>query len=995
MKKGRTRHRSDTAESDLVRSCDTAQASTRTQELRIRSWGHLELKEKLGQGGFGSVYCAWDPSLRRDVALKLLESPERQSITQKETILREGRYLARIRHENVATVYGVGEHDGVVGLWMELIRGKSLEELLRQNGPFGARESAGIGIELCSALSAVHRVGLVHGDISAKNVIRENGGRLVLVDLGLGERQHLASTERQWKVAGTPAYMAPEMLRGHGPSVRTDVYALGVLIFHLVTGEYPVEGTDVGRLENQDRSHESRLVRDRRPDVPESFCAVVERALAPDPAQRFHSAGEFQLALEGAWKSGGIEENQPASRKNWPMLPGAAVGFMVLLLVVYYFAWARLPRIPEGSEIVLADIENKTTDPQLDGATSLLRSQLSQLPYFDLMEESVIRDALQRMALRPGIPLARELAREVAWREGADLVVAGQLSSLGGSYLLNLQVEKAGDDPGAPETTWTKTFQAKDKNDLFEVIDQSGAWIRSVVGQATAGGSKTLPSREATTASWEALDSFSRAEDLQERGRSNDAVLLLQEAVRIDPDFALAHMRMGDILISLGRHREGYQAWQHALRTVGSVRLTRREELRIEGLYAYDTNDFNQAEKTFRTFSLQYPNDYYPSFHHAFALRAQGRYEEALQQLERAAARRPSLFHIPAQLARTWMLMGRLDLAAGQADRLREMGQAEWALVMEGACRFLETKFDEAEARFRQLIDSRDPEWQSGGYELLAYMLGELGRFEESLQLLEQGIRHDSQHEMSSRKADKLIAKAYLSYRRGDAAECRRACLEALEFEAGPLRLARAGSLLARSGANKEAERLLDQFNEEPESPVFRLAENRIRGELLLKKRRYSEALSFLQEAAELEPFYATKEYLARALAESGRNAEALEEYVAIKDSPARFWQMPEGEYPGLYADSLLRCAQIAEAVNRTEVAEEARGLYRELRPSGRATEGKAVDEQRRRPEQAEWLQDKKGVSYDYRQLDKSGAAMRLGVVRDQFRRGLRGVDVE
>lgn len=897
----------------------------------IQHWGPLEIRDKLGRGGFGTVYRAWDPELQREVALKVLDASGGDAVKQREIILREGRLLARIRHQNVATVHGVAEYDGTVGLWMELVRGKSLEELLKTNGPFGSRESIGVGIELCSALRAVHNAGLVHGDISSKNVIREDGGRIVLVDLGLGGyRADVTSSNKPWSIAGTPAYMAPEMLRGQRPSVASEVYALGVLLYRLTTAQYPAR--PAGPEEPRD-GLKAELLRDHRSDMPEAFCGVVERALAPNPADRFQSMGEFQVALEKCWTPGGAET--PADhRRSWLWSAGIAVALLAILVVAAYLVWPTNPPIPEGSKILLADIENQTSDKQLNGVNALLRSQLSQVAYFDLLDKSVIREVLQRMAHPPETPLTRQLARDAAWREGIDLVVGGELTSLGNSYVLNLQVEKAAGDPGSPEATWTNSFRAKDKNGVFDVIDESVAWIRDVVARAsTVSGPKTLPSREATTGSWEALDSFSRAEVLQERGHPEDAVLLLQEAVRIDPAFALAHMRIGDILISLGRHREGYEAWQKALHTAKTRRLSRREELRIAGLYSYDTNDFSEAEKTFRTFSLQYPNDYYPFFLHAFALRAQGRYDEAIQELRQAAAKRASLFYVPAQLARTWMLMGRLDLALEQGARLRKMNQPEWALVMEAACRFLQGRFDEAEAGFRQLIASEDPKWKSEGYGSLAYMLGEQGRTREAMQMLEEGIRHDSQHEMASRQADKLIAKAYLAFRLGDTASCKRTCLEAVDLEAGPLRLGRVGSLLAQVGAIGEAEQILRRFDPRIQAPVWRLARYRIEGEILLAKKHYPEAIVSLREAEQLEPFYSTKEYLARGLAAGGRKAEALDQYETIEKSPAKFWQVPQGEFPGVWAESLLRCAELATSLNRPAAAKEAWDSYRKLRP--------------------------------------------------------------
>jgi serine/threonine protein kinase len=152
----------------------------------IGTWAHLALIEWLGGGTFGDVYRAWDRHLEREVALKLLRVGEAADDLHASRIAMEGRLLARVRHPNVITVHGVDAHDQRVGLWMELVRGVTLEHQLAAHGPLSAREAALVGIDLCRALAAIHAAGLIHRDVKAQNVMREDGGRIVLMDLGTG-----------------------------------------------------------------------------------------------------------------------------------------------------------------------------------------------------------------------------------------------------------------------------------------------------------------------------------------------------------------------------------------------------------------------------------------------------------------------------------------------------------------------------------------------------------------------------------------------------------------------------------------------------------------------------------------------------------------------------------------------------------------------------------------------------------------------------------------
>ena len=262
-----------------------------------RTWGELDLLEEIGAGGFGRVYRARDPTLAREVALKVIavRTPEQAS-----AVLREGRLLARVRHRNVVTVHAARLLGDQVGLTMELVRGENLSDLVRRSGPMGAEEATVIGLSVCQALAAVHGAGLVHRDVKTRNVMRESGGRIVLMDFGAGRELEDLRTDRRLDLSGTPLYLAPELFAGETASAASDLYSVGVLLFFLVTARYPTEGRTFSELALAHSLRRRRLLADVRPDLPPPFAAVVERALARDPAQRFETAGAMLRALGDA-----------------------------------------------------------------------------------------------------------------------------------------------------------------------------------------------------------------------------------------------------------------------------------------------------------------------------------------------------------------------------------------------------------------------------------------------------------------------------------------------------------------------------------------------------------------------------------------------------------------------------------------------------------------------------------------------------------------------
>ena len=293
---------------------------------------------------------AWDTRLECEVALKVIKASDVSQAFDLSQAIKEARLLARVRHRNVVRVFGADSHAGSFGLWMELIPGRTLEQQLTMQGPMGVSEAIPIGIDLCHALAAVHRAGLLHRDVKAHNVLREEGGRIVLMDFGTGGR--IRGTETIDTLAGTPLYLAPELFRGERPSAQSDIYSLGVLLYHLVSGDYPVRGTTRVDLEAAHLTATRQPLRDVRPDLSPVFIDVVERALARNPADRYKSAGEFGNALAAAAGVPHLPDVSEASntQQKWQRFAIAAAAVAVLLVGL--------------------SVYQRSTEPRLDGAAT-------------------------------------------------------------------------------------------------------------------------------------------------------------------------------------------------------------------------------------------------------------------------------------------------------------------------------------------------------------------------------------------------------------------------------------------------------------------------------------------------------------------------------------------------------------------------------------------------------------------------------------------------
>lgn len=219
----------------VVRGYEALRSRTGDSEHAIQPdtpWGPLVILEKVGRGSFGDVYRAWDPRLQREVALKLIaEQDDATSVA-----VEEGRLLARVRHPNVLTVHGAERIGGRTGIWMEYFRGETLAVEVGRRGPLPADDAARIGADVCAALAAVHAAGVIHRDVKATNVMRDSTGRIVLGDFGAGAELAEDTGEAGPQIAGTPLYLAPEVLQNRTATVASDLYSVGVLLYFLVTG---------------------------------------------------------------------------------------------------------------------------------------------------------------------------------------------------------------------------------------------------------------------------------------------------------------------------------------------------------------------------------------------------------------------------------------------------------------------------------------------------------------------------------------------------------------------------------------------------------------------------------------------------------------------------------------------------------------------------------------------------------------------------------------
>jgi serine/threonine-protein kinase len=257
--------------------------------------GRYRLDEEIGRGGMGVVFRAWDVELERAVAIKVVAA-DLEADDARERLVREARAAAALRHPNVVAVHDVGDHEGTPFFVMELVEGPNLSE----RAPESLTDIVDVARQICSALDHAHQHGLTHRDLKPGNVLTEDQSgapSIKIVDLGLAIRDRGVRLTRQGGITGTAAYMAPEQALGREVDGRTDLYALGVMLYQFTTGRLPFDGDNALAVLSQHLHAPVVPPRTYREDLPEHLEQLVLRLLAKNPDDRFASASEVSAAL--------------------------------------------------------------------------------------------------------------------------------------------------------------------------------------------------------------------------------------------------------------------------------------------------------------------------------------------------------------------------------------------------------------------------------------------------------------------------------------------------------------------------------------------------------------------------------------------------------------------------------------------------------------------------------------------------------------------------
>jgi serine/threonine-protein kinase len=650
---------------------------------------HYRIIQKIGAGGMGEVYRAHDDQLKRDVAIKILNAKFSADDRAKINLLREAQSASALNDPHICTIYETGEVKGHAFIVMEFIEGRPLREVI----PSGGLPPALVvryGTQISAALAHAHDNNIIHRDVKTSNVVITPAGQAKVLDFGLAKQATdgqtgdatLSAVTEPGDLAGTPAYMAPEILRGGPADARSDVWALGVVIYEMTTGRLPFHGHTVYELSAATlRESPAPLP----PLLPPALRVVIQRCLEKEPGHRYQRAGEVRAILEAAQFDPNIglatSSDSPPALEAKPIAPSRrtrmvwTAGLLTAILAAGLIALTvggilhsrGLKSATHLQSLAVLPLDNLSGDPSqqyfADGMTDELITDLAQISGLHVISRT---SAMKYKDSKKSLP---QIAQEL----NVEGVIEGTVERVGDRVRIRAQLIDAATD----RHVWAKSYE-RSLSDILAMQDEVARGIASEI-QVALTPAERVRLTSARAVNPQAHDALIRGLYLDNQGETQKGFDSVQQAVAMDSGYAVAHAALAQLYIELGNDsvltpEEAYpKAKSEALRAIELDENLGEAHEALAELHHYYDWDFGAADTEYQRALELKPGDAHILTKYAYFLCHMGKHEDAIRDSKRAQELDPLSLPVRTNLAVMLHYARRYDDAIAQYRKVLEL----------------------------------------------------------------------------------------------------------------------------------------------------------------------------------------------------------------------------------------------------------------------------------------------------------------------------------
>lgn len=772
----------------------------------------------LGAGGMGAVYHVWDSELNLPLALKVIRPDPNPSATQElERRFKRELVLARqVTHGNVIRIHDLGDINGIKYITMPFVPGTDLAHLLKSEGKLPVPRALSLARQIVSGLRAAHEAGIVHRDLKPANILIDDTEKAILTDFGIARSTEAGTlATAAGSIIGTLAYMAPEQALGKPVDQRADIYAFGLILSEmLVETRGPSQGdTALALLIERARQAPPRL-RTIDPSIPEPIDRIVAKCVEPDPAMRYQTTKDLAAELDRL-DADGHERAQaaaPPPAKRWPLV-AAGVALVALLGVGAWF-FSRSGGGPpvtastrDPVSVLIADFDNQAKEPVFEGSLEqALNIAIEGASFITTYSRASAQSLATQM--KPGSRLDEAAARLVAVREGIKIVMTGSVASRGSGYVLAVKAV----DPSTGSTVATAESSVADKASVLKGVEAVASTLRDALGDTTPESARRAAAETVTTASLEALQSYSIAQDLSSAGRSDESIEHYRKAIDLDPNFGRAYSGWATALYNVGRRDEAAEQYKKALSLAD--RMTEREKYRTQGAYFLGPGaSYEQAISHYQELVKRYPADRAAYNNLALAYFNLLDFPKAMEEGLHALELYPQNSRSRNNYAIYAMYSGDFKTAADEAAKVLAQSPSQHkAYFVQAAAAFASSNLQGMRDAYARMATQGGAAGVSVANHGLADLAMYEGRPSEAVTILREGITTDEKTNNRSAMAAKLALLAEAQAATGQQAAAMASARQAIALAQEDATLVPAAFVLLAGGRTAEARAIADSL---------------------------------------------------------------------------------------------------------------------------------------------------------------------------------------